>query len=284
MYGESEVIFSSLKIMLIVGLIIGGIVINAGGGPDGEYIGSQYWTTPGAFDTYVTSDDASRFLAFWKVLLTAAFSYGNIQVAAISGSETGNPQTVIPRAMRKTFVRVFLFYVLSVFIVGLIVPSGERGLSLSTAQRHGRRLSWPLPARASKSRRILSMRSSLVVNITTVVGLIGWVVDEATYLSFYQGLKVQGCCSAYSMKKEGVLLIPGYGFDVFTKGNFTASGFLTSYLNIGIFAITLESKLVPLSDIDFQSELDAIEQEKTSGEYVVKSEMWPWWKRVIRWF
>jgi amino acid permease len=170
MYGESEVIFSSLKIMLIVGLIIGGIVINAGGGPDGEYIGSQYWTTPGAFDTYVTSDDASRFLAFWKVLLTAAFSYGNIQVAAISGSETGNPQTVIPRAMRKTFVRVFLFYVLSVFIVGLIVPSGERGLSLSTAQRHGRRLSWPLPARASKSRRILSMRSSVRLRSAVALG------------------------------------------------------------------------------------------------------------------
>lgn len=26
------------------------------------------------------------------------------------------------------------------------------------------------------------------------------------------------------------------GFDVFTTGNFTASGFLTSYLNIAIFA------------------------------------------------
>jgi amino acid transporter len=114
--GESEVIFSCLKIMLIVGLIIGGIVINAGGGPDGEYTGFRYWTRPCAFNTYIASGDAGRFLALWKVLLTAAFSYGNIQVVAISGFETRNPRTVIPRATRKTFVRVFLFYMLSVFI------------------------------------------------------------------------------------------------------------------------------------------------------------------------
>jgi amino acid transporter len=30
------------------------------------------------------------------------------------------------------------------------------------------------------------------VNITTVAGLIGWIVIEATYLRFYYGLKAQG--------------------------------------------------------------------------------------------
>jgi amino acid transporter len=30
------------------------------------------------------------------------------------------------------------------------------------------------------------------VNITTVAGLIGWIVIEVTYLRFYAGLKVQG--------------------------------------------------------------------------------------------
>ncbi|KAL4740768.1 amino acid permease/ SLC12A domain-containing protein [Aspergillus similis] len=372
LYGESEMIFSSLKIMLIVGLIIGGIVINAGGGPHGEYIGFRYWKTPGAFNTYIASGDAGRFLAFWKVLLTAAFSYGNIQVVAISGSETRNPRTVIPRATRKTFVRVFLFYVLSIFIVGLIVPSDDPGLSLETGtasqspfvlaftragvdvlphiinavvctsaissgsgcifiasrtlyglSRDGHaprifqrcnRFGTPfyavglsvilLPLGYLTLRNEASTVFSWFVNITTVAGLIGWVVVEATYLRFYQGLKVQGFdrdglpyrnfmqpYAAWATLFMVVMVLLFSGFDVFTTGNFTASGFLTSYINIGIFAIlyiffkiTLKSKPVPLSDIDFQSEFNAIEQEKASGEYVVKTETWPWWKRVIRWF
>jgi len=107
--------------MLIIGLIIGGLVIDLGGGPNHQRLGFHYWNTPGAFNEYIETGSAGRFLAFWKVLLTAAFSYGNIQVVAISGSETKDPRNVIPAATKKIFLRVFLFYVLSIFIVGLIV-------------------------------------------------------------------------------------------------------------------------------------------------------------------
>lgn len=107
--------------MLIIGLIIGGLVVNLGGGPNHERLGFHYWRTPGAFNTYIETGNAGRFLAFWKVLLSAAFSYGNIQVVAISGSETQNPRQVIPAATKKTFYRVFVFYVLSILIVGMIV-------------------------------------------------------------------------------------------------------------------------------------------------------------------
>ncbi|KAL4904744.1 hypothetical protein BDW74DRAFT_178827 [Aspergillus multicolor] len=370
-YGESEVFFSSLKIMLIVGLIIGGIVINAGGGPDHEYIGFRYWKTPGAFNEYIETGSAGRFLAYWKVLLTSAFSYGNIQVVAISGSETRNPRNVIPSATRKTFVRVFLFYVLSIFIVGLIVPSDDPSLSLSTgtasqspfvlaftragidvlphiinavvctsaissgsgcifiASRtlYGLSRDGHAPRLFQKCNRFgtpylavglsvmllplgyltLGSQASTVfswfVNITTVAGLIGWVVIEATYLRFYAGLKRQGFgreglpyrnflqpYAAWATLFMVVMVLLFSGFDVFTTGNFTASGFLTSYLNIGIFAvlyiffkIILKSKVVPLDEIDFQSEFDAIEQEKATGEYVVECGV-PWWKKLVRWF
>lgn len=118
---QSEVIFASLKIMLIIGLIIGGLVVDLGGAPNHDRIGFAYWENPGAFNEYIASGSAGRFLAIWKVLLTAAFSYGNIQVVAISGTETRNPRKIIPDATRKTFYRVFFFYVLSILIVGMIV-------------------------------------------------------------------------------------------------------------------------------------------------------------------
>lgn len=42
-YGESEVGFAVLKILLIIALIIAGIVVDLGGGPDHNRIGFWYW-------------------------------------------------------------------------------------------------------------------------------------------------------------------------------------------------------------------------------------------------
>ena len=110
-----------MKISLIVGLLLAGIVVDLGGGPNHKRIGFRYWRTPGAFNSYLVGGTTGNFLAFWSSLISAAFSYGNIQVVALSGTETRNPRKIIPDATKKTFYRVFFFYVLSIFVVGLIV-------------------------------------------------------------------------------------------------------------------------------------------------------------------
>lgn len=69
LYGETEVVFASLKIMLILGLIIGGIVIDLGGGPNHDRLGFRYWISPGAFNAYILSGSAGQFLAFWKSMV-----------------------------------------------------------------------------------------------------------------------------------------------------------------------------------------------------------------------
>lgn len=46
-FGELEFWFSSLKVIAIVGLIILGVVLMAGGGPDHDPIGFRYWRNPG---------------------------------------------------------------------------------------------------------------------------------------------------------------------------------------------------------------------------------------------
>jgi amino acid transporter len=110
-----------MKILLIIGLILAGLVVDLGGGPKGERLGFHYWNTPGAFNEHLVGGSTGRFLAFWSSLISAAFSYGNIQVVALSGTETSNPRKIIPDATKKTFYRVFFFYVLSILIVGMIV-------------------------------------------------------------------------------------------------------------------------------------------------------------------
>lgn len=133
-YGESEVAFACLKILMIIGLIIAGIVVDLGGGPRGDRIGFRYWDHPGPFNTYLveSNENTGRFLAFWSTLLTASYSYANVQIVALAGAETKSPRTIIPNAIKMTFWRVAVFYILSLFIVGLLVPYNDPNLGVNT--------------------------------------------------------------------------------------------------------------------------------------------------------
>jgi amino acid transporter len=56
-------------------LIICGIAINCGAGPDGQYLGFTFWKNPGVFNQYKGIPGAKgQFLGFWAVLTQAAFS------------------------------------------------------------------------------------------------------------------------------------------------------------------------------------------------------------------
>ncbi|QRV98125.1 amino acid permease [Ceratobasidium sp. AG-Ba] len=130
-YGEIEFGFALLKITLIVVLLLVGLVITSGGGPTHESIGFRYWKDPGPFQQLKLSGGEAiegswgRFLAVWSTLINATFAYGNIQVVAIAGAETRQPRVAIPKAVNKTFTRVVLFYVSSIFMIGLLLPSTD---------------------------------------------------------------------------------------------------------------------------------------------------------------
>jgi len=132
-YGECEFWFASIKVLTITGLIILGIIITAGGGPNHESIGFRYWKNPGPFTQYSGIQGAlGRFLGFWAVLTQAAFSYIGTEIVAIAAGEAKNPRRNIPRAIRKVYIRILIFYLGGTFIIGLIVPSNEKALRLSS--------------------------------------------------------------------------------------------------------------------------------------------------------
>lgn len=65
-------------------------------------------------------------------MIFAAFAYGNVQVVAIAGAETRNPRKSIPTALKRTFLRVVVFYVASIFVISLTVPADDERLHLTT--------------------------------------------------------------------------------------------------------------------------------------------------------
>lgn len=74
-FGEAEFWFSSLKLIAICGLIILGIVLFFGGGPNHDRLGFRYWKHGQAFLEYDAKGDTGRFLGFWHAFAKAGFSF-----------------------------------------------------------------------------------------------------------------------------------------------------------------------------------------------------------------
>lgn len=127
-FGEVEFVFAMLKILLVVFLIVLGLVINLGGIPGTERIGFRYWRDPGPFVEHIATGDWGRFLGFWAVMTGAVFSFAGVESLAMAAAETQNPREAIPRACKRVFARIIIFYMLAVLVVGMLVPSNDKRL------------------------------------------------------------------------------------------------------------------------------------------------------------
>ncbi|KAF8807581.1 amino acid permease [Phlegmacium glaucopus] len=132
-YGEAEFIFASIKVLTITGLIILGIVIDLGGGPNHDRLGFRYWKNPGPFVNFNGITGAKgHFLGWWAVLTQAAFSFIGTEIVAIAAGEAKNPRRNLPKAIKRVYIRILLFYIGGTLVIGLLVPSNDPGLNLGS--------------------------------------------------------------------------------------------------------------------------------------------------------
>lgn len=71
---------------------------------------------------------SSGFQGFCAVFVTAAFAFGGTELVGLAAAETRDPVKQLPKAIRQTVWRIVLFYLLSLFLVGLIVPANNADL------------------------------------------------------------------------------------------------------------------------------------------------------------
>ncbi len=57
--------------------------------------------------------------------MTAAFAFGGTELVGLAAAEAADPRKSLPKATKQVFWRITFFYVISLFIVGLIVPSNS---------------------------------------------------------------------------------------------------------------------------------------------------------------
>ena len=113
-YAEIEFFVSIIKVVAVIGFIILGIVLIVGGGPNHQYIGGQYWRDPGPF--------ANGFKGVCSVFVTAAFAFAGTELVGLAAAETANPRKTIPRATKQVFWRITIFYIVSLTLIGCLVP------------------------------------------------------------------------------------------------------------------------------------------------------------------
>lgn len=126
-FGEFEFWLSSFKVLVMLGLIILMFVIMLGGGPTHDRLGFRYWKNPGAFKEYsdAISGDTGRFVSFSACFVYALFCYLGIELTGIVAAEAENPRKNIPKAVKLTMYRLIIFYVISIFLLGMCVASND---------------------------------------------------------------------------------------------------------------------------------------------------------------
>lgn len=130
-FGEFEFWLSSFKVIVILGIILLSFILMLGGGPDHDRKGFRYWKDPGAFAEYIDTGAAGRFYGFWSTMVSATFAYLGTELVGVTVGEAQNPRRTIPRAIRLTFYRILVFYVLSVLLVGTLVKYNDPKLAFA---------------------------------------------------------------------------------------------------------------------------------------------------------
>jgi amino acid transporter len=90
-----------------------------------------------------------QFLGWWSVMTQAAFSFIGTEIVAIAAGEAKNPRRNLPKAIRRVYIRILLFYIGGTLVIGvynstrfcayslgfhlgLLVPSNHPSLNLNT--------------------------------------------------------------------------------------------------------------------------------------------------------
>ena len=113
-FGETEFLFSMIKILAIIGMIGYGAWLLASGHGGAHAFISNLWALGGFFPNGI-----SGLIMAMAIIM---FSFGGIELVGIAAAETKNPTTTIPKAVNQIVYRVLLFYVLTIIVLLSLFP------------------------------------------------------------------------------------------------------------------------------------------------------------------
>ncbi|GKZ95841.1 hypothetical protein AnigIFM59636_009850 [Aspergillus niger] len=120
-YGHVEYIMSFVKVLAIFVMIFFMFIMTSGGIPATHGpIEFRYWRNPGAFNNGIKGIS--------KAFVQALFSFGGGEHIAVIAGEAKDPRRTIKRTVYPVFWRMFSFFVVNVWLVGMCVPYDDDNL------------------------------------------------------------------------------------------------------------------------------------------------------------
>ncbi|KAG1741309.1 amino acid permease [Suillus lakei] len=282
----------SIKVVMITGLLILGIVLDLAGSPSYDCIGFRYWKDPGPFVQFDGIAGAKGwFLGFIHVLIQATFSFIGTKVVTMAAAEMKNPQYTMPRAIQMAGIRYLplVFQNLNAVILTLAWSASSSNLYLSSRGLYGLAATGNAPKffmRTSRSGHpyvtivfcsLFSLSSYVVVstssgivftwfaNMTATTGLLAWFCIGVTHVWFCQRLLAQ----EYDRKH---LPYASCRRKVFLKVNWSNVMFMTTCLPVMLLPVLYMSvkfmmrvPLVKPCKMGFNSRTEDIEPERYSN-------------------
>ncbi|TDF79999.1 GABA permease [Pseudomonas sp. H9] len=121
-YGEFEFWFALLKVVAIIGFIVLGVAAVFGFLPNSQVSGVSH-----LFDTQGFMPNGLG--AVLAAMLTTMFSFMGTEIVTIAAAESKDPGKQISRATNSVIWRIFLFYLVSIFLVVALVPWNNSDLA-----------------------------------------------------------------------------------------------------------------------------------------------------------
>jgi lysine-specific permease len=125
-FGEIEYWFSFIKVCVVIIFIVAGFALVIGNKHHAS-VGFSNWMTPdGPFH--------NGGMAVFSAFIIAGFSFQGTELIGLAAGESADPQTSVPKAIKQTFWRILLFFILSIFVITLLLPHSDPSLASSDVQ------------------------------------------------------------------------------------------------------------------------------------------------------
>lgn len=117
-YGEGEFWFALIKVAVVIFFLILGVLMIFGilGGPSP---GFSNWTLSNGEQSAPFVNGAAGVLG---VFMIAGLSFQGTELVAVAAGEAEDPDRNVPKAIRTVFVRILLFYIGAIAVIGFLIP------------------------------------------------------------------------------------------------------------------------------------------------------------------
>jgi lysine-specific permease len=119
-YGEGEYWFAGVKVVTVIFFIVVGILM---------IFGIMTGHSPG-FHTFMLGGTPFHggIAGFFSIVLVAGFAFQGTELVGIAAGESEDPAKNVPKAIRRVFWRILIFYVLAIFVIGMLIPYTDPNL------------------------------------------------------------------------------------------------------------------------------------------------------------